>query len=573
MILLVLFIVSSCTACPECGKEKDEFGYPDPDVYEVPDLDVDSDKGCPPYTGECAFIETTICRDDDVYQCIQRLQDGCIVDYNYQWVESCPSGCKVDVSPSATHPGEVHCIPLSEDPCPDFSLINFPLSRSNFPHTFCRECDTSTDDDLYCVDNLWKHSNEKLCVDKPSYDCCGYPCEMNNLAPRYKEDFPNMRYESQAVTRCDILLNPKDPVGWDLSASYYGVPAHSYRLSHGKIAFFAQNRQVLDMDYYGDKRYFEYDVKTQKYRVIAGSVRRGVEYHNGSFVGIVRNLLKNQPEEAGYPVLFDGSGKKRQVLQWTKYYLRSTPILTDKWILMDVVTGNSAREERTIYGRIDQPTLYSIGEPLYDTSIVGNTLIYTDEDGKMGYACHFSDTTDVMDTCMFFNRGGEEFYGAELDRENSQLIYYSDLLSPNKIIRVDLSTIPFSYKEFIIDSPDNIERTDVLKVRGNLALIRQRWEDVDADGVVVSGGSRACYYRLDSEEVFCPEPIPWGDFSVYAMYDGDFEGHTLVWMKGDTVKVRDMECYCDWHSELCPFDDYTPNTEHPKNKGFKDERL
>ena len=54
----------------------------------------------------------------------------------------------------------------------------------------------------------------------------------------------------------------------------------------------------------------------------------------------------------------------------------------------------------------------------------------------------------------------------------------------------------------------------------------------------------------------------------------DFEGHTLVWHDAGNVglKARDMECYCDWHAELCPFDDYTPNTEHPKVKGFKDER-
>jgi len=26
-----------------------------------------------------------------------------------------------------------------------------------------------------------------------------------------------------------------------------------------------------------------------------------------------------------------------------------------------------------------------------------------------------------------------------------------------------------------------------------------------------------------------------------------------------------MECYCDHHPELCPFDDYTPQPENPKD--------
>lgn len=571
LIFFFLFVAVSCTACPECGKDENSSDVvPDIDIDDgkTADIDIDNAKECPPYTGECAFSETMICKDDILFVCVQTLKDGCIERYHYQQVEVCSSGCKVDVEESATAPGEAHCIPLEENPCPDFSLIDFPLTDKFGLPTFCRDCDTPTEKDPLCMENLWKFSNEKLCTDKPSYDCCGYPCIMDMLEPRYQDDFSGETYPSQALDRCDILLNPKNPEGWSIVGNYYNEITFSYRLSQGKIGFYAGNNQILDKYYYADIRYFEYDIETQKYRVVAGNVKRGFGYYDGSFVGTVRNLKKNQPDGyMGYPFMIDKNGKRR-ILYWNKYYVRSTPIITDKWILMNVNSGSSGSGYDTLYGRVDQPTLHSFGRILYDVSIVNDTLVFTSKD-HMTYVCNLASETSVLGSCEFFNRAGDNVESVQLDRDNPNLIYYSDELLPGKMVQVDVTTLPFSYKEFNIASSDQtFNHTQVLAVRSNLALIQQEWIEAEDEY-----NFRICYYRLDSERMLCPEPVLWGGVNVFDMSHGDFEAHTLIWSNDNNVKVRDMECYCDLNPELCPFDDYTPNIEHPKIKGFRDDRL
>ena len=87
-----------------------------------------------------------------------------------------------------------------------------------------------------------------------------------------------------------------------------------------------------------------------------------------------------------------------------------------------------------------------------------------------------------------------------------------------------------------------------------------------------------CYYRLDTQKTFCTLPVPWeyeGETGGQTdMGYAEHEGHVLLWQDSGRplLKARDMECYCDWNPELCPFDDYIPNTEHPKRDGFRDER-
>ena len=568
-LILLLFsslFFLSCTACPECGKDESVTTDIDIDNEQLVDIDVDDAINCPPYTGECAFSETQICKDDDLYICVQILKDGCIDRYHYQRVAVCSSGCKVDVEQSATAPGEAHCIPLSEDPCPDFSLINFPLKDESGAYTFCRDCDTPTAESPVCLENLWKDSNERLCVDMPTYDCCGYPCAMNDLTPKYRENLSSGRYQSEAITRCDIVVNPKNPDGWSLHSYSYGEPQYGYRLSYGKIGFYARHSNVWTVEYYSNNRYFEYDLKTQKYQVVAGSSLSGFGYHNGTFVGGVLNLKKNLPEDFGYPVLIDGSGT-RKVLKWNVYRFRSTAVLTDKWIVMNVRSGYT---NFTLYGRIDESSLSNFGEAIYNPSIVDDTLIFSSDDyeySEKGYVCRLDETRD-LDRCDLFNRSGERFDTAQLDRENPYRIYYADSLVPGRIIHVDIMEKPFLYTEFDVAFGATLEHTKIKAVSGNIMLIEQGFKGLG--GIT---DHRLCYYRLDWEELFCSSPVLWDGSNVFDMRNGDFEGHTLVWNDYSMLKARDMECYCDWNPELCPFDDYTPNLEHPKIKGFRDERL
>ncbi|HQB11239.1 MAG TPA: hypothetical protein PLW37_15355, partial [bacterium] len=67
---------------------------------------------------------------------------------------------------------------------------------------------------------------------------------------------------------------------------------------------------------------------------------------------------------------------------------------------------------------------------------------------------------------------------------------------------------------------------------------------------------------------FCSLPTPHAEGKMeYRQSAPEYEGHWLVWQDSVSplMKVRDMECYCDHHPELCPFDDYTPQPDNPKD--------
>ena len=159
--------------------------------------------------------------------------------------------------------------------------------------------------------------------------------------------------------------------------------------------------------------------------------------------------------------------------------------------------------------------------------------------------------------------------------DRTHLIYYTPTDKPKTVVQVDVSRRPFKYKEFTLDvSPDRPLLTTVVdEIHGNLLLFKLVYGSSydDADRL-------SCFYRLDTHKTYCTLPVPWehdGEKGAQTDMGAEtVEGHTLLWQDAGRplLKARDMECYCDWHPELCPFDDYTPNPEHPKRDGFRDAR-
>jgi hypothetical protein len=76
------------------------------------------------------------------------------------------------------------------------------------------------------------------------------------------------------------------------------------------------------------------------------------------------------------------------------------------------------------------------------------------------------------------------------------------------------------------------------------------------------GKAIQCYYRFSDKKVFCMD----GEFDL-----GIEKVHTYTYKRisiytaEQMLAVRDMECYCDHNPDKCPFEDYTPNPENPKD--------
>jgi hypothetical protein len=127
VVLTLLFCVGCNSTDSSQGDADVDVPHPDVDLSDAdsdvlsPDAVGDDDAPCPPYTGECEFAQTTVCRDDSVYQCVQELVDGCVVAHSYRLIESCAAGCEVVTAPAAGVAGVAKCGELPYDGCPPYT--------------------------------------------------------------------------------------------------------------------------------------------------------------------------------------------------------------------------------------------------------------------------------------------------------------------------------------------------------------------------------------------------------------------------------------------------------------------
>ena len=462
----------------------------------------------------------------------------------------------------------------AEECLPPLTEITFPLTDKDGNMTFCRECDTPTELDPQCIANLWKESNERLCVDKPEYDCCGYPCEMTPMKPLTKKgvekDSPGDVQYGSALDRCDLRLNP---YRWESGSYQY----KSYSMDKGKIVLQATSSMVDMNEYIHKSLLFEYDIKTMSYTVLHAMAYDSIARYNGATLSVVANIPRGS--ETTRSLLYrDKNGKMITVYPRVFGDFPGTPGMNDKWVFNSIAEGVGTGY-KSIYAKVGEwewQTIEDLGY-MYVRSIVGDKVTFF-VDGFKGYQCDLSKSPKKLDDCILLNRDGESLRAPTMDAEDeskSHIIYYSINSKPSTFVRVDSSKTPFEYTEHQFSLPEYAKPllgTELQTLKKNILLFGIIYGASFDDAERLS-----CFYRLDTEQTYCMKPVPWTETSVGEQTDmgsSDFEGHTLVWQhSGMSILIaRDMECYCDWNSELCPFDDYTPNTEHPKRNGFRDER-
>lgn len=595
-----LLLYASCSSCSSHSSNDNDSAVNDADTLlnesdsieleeDQTDLSPDEDTVCESYTGECEFEETTLCRSGSVYKCEHTLTDGCVTGHTYKLVESCSYWCEVEKSPSSGVPGVAKCgeYPDEDSPdyCPELTKIDFPLKDKDGSMTFCRPCDTRTDNDPDCISNLWKDSNERLCVDEPQYDCCGYPCEIfETLKPQTKKWVEEnvspfaVAYSGYSLDRCDILVNPVNSGGrW--SSGHYTFK--TFGMSEEKIVFEASNVKVDWEKYPSAARYFEFDIETLKYRILTGRALTNVAYSKGTLLASMGNIVNGEKDPDGmkYIIYRDSSGKLELVYPNQIWDFVLTPGLNEKWAFGSINEGNG-EGSKIKYAEVGKWEWQELGEGTqYFQSIVGDKVTFFMDEFK-GYQCDLSKSPKSFDDCILLNNGEESMRAPTMDVDDpskTNFIYYTPVSNPDKFVRIDISKTPFEYKEFGYDLPaeykNSLLGSEVVLIRGNHLLFHITY------GPNYDNAERLkCYYRLDTQKTFCTEPVPWeyeeesgGQTDMGA---ADFEGHVLLWQDSirALLKARDMECYCDWKPELCPFDDYVPNTEHPKINGFREER-
>ncbi|MDX9806295.1 MAG: hypothetical protein RBT87_10745 [bacterium] len=444
--------------------------------------------------------------------------------------------------------------------CPPLKEAGFPYSRIDGSIHFCRKCDTPTELDPDCVSNLWKEPNEVLCKEHPDLDCCGYPCVMENLTPIYYGDEGAIYLD-----KCDIELDPTNPIGWQTGMKTF----KHYNLSEGKIGMALGN--VLP--YADGYKTAIFDISSRKYEMIGfNSSNNNISYSKGNiFFGVNSDHVNNFISAYDYIVYKDSTGKYKAVYNAPVSFVSGNPIINDKWVFMNAQI-KAGDPDRMMYAKIGvwKWTVIGEGDTGGDPNLVGDKLAFYDQ-GFKGYVCDLSKSPKSRDDCIKLNREGERIATPIIDKENENLIYYEniDTSKSHKIGKVDISKTPFKYEEIDIPGLSAGTKTlPVIQVKGDTILLTNVFNPVNDEAGDPQGDGKVCYYRISKKKSYCALPVEHNDgIMAYRMSYPEIEGHWLVW-QDDTqpaMKLRDMECYCDYHPELCPFDDYTPQPENPKD--------
>jgi len=221
---------------------------------------------------------------------------------------------------------------------------------------------------------------------------------------------------------------------------------------------------------------------------------------------------------------------------------------------------------KMMYAKIGEWKWTSLGEGVgNDPNIVGNNLaLYAD---FKGYLCDLSKSPKTLTECTVINRNDEQIRHLILDRENEKIAYFNPTTMLDGFMRVDLSGQTPVYEKVSVDNlQPNMYSIAIHDVRGTLVLYANIFT---TDQSVEKGrGNQLCYYNLNKKKTFCSLPTPHADGVLeYRQAYAEFENHWIVWQDSISplMKARDMECYCDRHAALCPFDDYTPQPDNPKD--------
>jgi len=457
----------------------------------------------------------------------------------------------VDSSDDTTDTDNAECLPAHKD-------AGYPYYRNDGTIHFCRECDKPTEKDPDCIANLWVDGNKKLFAEHPDKDCLGYPCMMENLISLYYGD-----EDALYLDKCDIELDPTNPVGWQTGM----VTFKHYNLSEGKVGFVMNHVLTTDLTTPVFKA-VEFDIEKKSYKFVRpGTANDTLTYNRGAYFNTVwdRGLKDNNDSSMQYLVYSDSSGKMKVVYNKPVYFIVYNPKISEDWVFVNIREVDGGPSEMK-YAKIGEWKWKSLGNGIgYHPQIVGDKLaLYVDPFD--GYICDLSKTPEKLESCVKVNREGEEIRYPKMDEENTDVVYYSPDTMSDGIIRADFSKNPVNYEEIKFEGLMDIRMGIVVNsVKGKMIL----YSDISRpDAQSDDRENRVCYYRTDLKKSFCSLPTLHEEGKMeYRQSTPEYEDHWLVWQDsvGPLMKVRDMECYCDHHPEICPFDDYTPQPDNPKD--------
>ena len=185
--------------------------------------------------------------------------------------------------------------------------------------------------------------------------------------------------------------------------------------------------------------------------------------------------------------------------------------------------------------------------------MLNNFVVYYDYDFEVQYC----DLEKGDAGCFKISRDGE--YGREplFFGNHSTVIYTSE----NKTSRV------FSFVKASVSKEGDVTYSVIYEAPENSGIAPLGVNDKFITFLKRPGNSNGwgkgthCYYRFFDKKTFCMD----GEFDMNLDQGRGYSYNRMhIYITERVIAVRDMECYCDHNPDNCPFADYTPNPENPK---------
>ncbi len=450
--------------------------------------------------------------------------------------------------------------------------------RENFLYKYYGNYDVVADDPEQVRATLWKYHfssyngcriyNQCSKYDIHPYEACAdnYPFE-----PILIEDYPNqddtvVKNENILKNKCDGLMTPEKR--WQ-NDWIYGRNSE-YFAKNGKVVFIMKS-------YYapGVVGTFVFDIPTRQLIKI-GDGAANLDF-NGKLVLMStynKSINDDSPDLPGYqmPVqelIYYDIEKHKYGYAWygEKFYGINYLGLGDTYAMMSYQTKpNDSGEMKVVYTKIGdwknwkELKKFTTGDAGFVIAryphLAGSQVVFQNYD----IATIFCDLEKGDDGCV----------KVSLEEE---LTYFPKIIGDRKIIYHAVTYEQESKLEKIIlvelNKDGSVKSRDVLIHDDRINAIR----DVNNDFLLYSIKigetenehpiSAPCYYRFSDKKTVCLDSDEDAVFTKHYSYIPGY-GRYLIYQHYFDYVLRDMECYCDYHPDRCPYSDYTPNPDNPK---------
>ena len=378
----------------------------------------------------------------------------------------------------------------------------------------------------------------------------------------YYEGSPQITY------KCDALLTPGHWVTDNLS---------NQKIFHGRENQFIYHLYNVTGSWQSGGVYV-YDIKTRRViRVSRGLESYGMNSDSLFFssydesINILHEDSLYYGERFLYPLYYNFKEHKYGHMWKMSAFEKKIDYLvdlraSDTHVLMTAYFDEYGTDARIMYTKIGEwdkwkeltykkSTLSGLDRRAGYGNMLGQYIVYYDYDLEIQFC-----DLDLGDAgCFRVSKDGEQAR-YPIFRNDENIVYYvvADKTDEHKrlIMKADI-TNRSDIKYSVVLERNSVAGMWFNQINEKFILFTERQFVGNVESKALQ-----CYYRFSDQKTFCMD----GDFDMtIAQEEGYNYKHMHIYVADEMIAVRDMECYCDYNPDKCPFEDYTPNPDNPKD--------